>query len=36
MIVSNGIALYTFEECPLGWSTMSKSGNWKFMRIKLD
>lgn len=35
-IVSNGTILYTYEECPLGWSTMAKSGNWKFMRIKLD
>ena len=35
-IVSNGTTIYTYEECPLGWSTMSKSGNWKFMRIKLD
>ena len=35
-IVSNGTTLYTYEECHLGWSTMAKSGNWKFMRIKID
>lgn len=35
-IVSTGTVLYTYEECPFGWGTMAKAGNWKYMRIKLD
>jgi hypothetical protein len=35
-IVSTGTTLYTYEECPFGWGTMAKSGNWRYMRIKLD
>lgn len=35
-IVSNGITLYTYEECSLGWGTMAKSGNWKYMRIRVE
>lgn len=35
-IVTNGEFLCNHNNCPLGWGTMAKSGNWKFMRIKLD
>lgn len=35
-IVSTGTTIYTYEECPFGWGTMAKAGNWKYMRIKLD
>lgn len=34
-IVSNGTNLYTFDNCTLSWSTMAKSGEWKYMRILL-
>lgn len=34
-IVTNGARIYTYRECNLGWSTMAKSGDWKYMRIKL-
>lgn len=34
-VVTNGTTLYTYEECTLGWSTMAKSGEWKYMRILL-
>ena len=34
-IVSNGTNMYTFESCTLGWGTMAKSGEWKYMRILL-
>lgn len=34
-IVSDGTALYSYEECRIGWGTMAKLG-WKYMRIKLD
>ena len=34
-IVSNGTLIYTFKSCILGWSTMAKSGEWKYMRILL-
>lgn len=34
-IVTNGARIYTYHECNLGWSTMAKSGDWKYMRIKL-
>ena len=35
-IVSDGIDIYTYEECSLSWGTMAKSGYWKYMRIKID
>lgn len=35
-IVTNGARIYTYRECNLGWSTMAKSGDWKYMRIKID
>lgn len=35
-IVSNETTIYTYEECPLGWDTMAKSGNWKYMRIRVE
>lgn len=35
-IVSSGTTIFTYEECPLGWSTMAKQDNWKYMRIKID
>lgn len=34
-IVTDGTVLYSYEECRLGWGTMSKMG-WKYMRVKLD
>ena len=34
-VVTNGTLIYTFESCILGWSTMAKSGEWKYMRILL-
>lgn len=34
-IVTNGARIYTYHECNLGWGTMAKSGEWKYMRIKL-
>ncbi len=34
-IVSNGTTIYTFDNCTLSWSTMAKSGKWKYMRILL-
>ena len=27
-------SLYTYEDCYLGWGTMAKNGNFKFMIIK--
>ena len=33
--VSNGKKIYTVDNRPLGWSTMAKSGEWKYMRILL-
>lgn len=35
-IVSSGTTIFTYDECPLGWSTMAKQGGWKYMRIKID
>lgn len=35
-LVTNGETLWTYRECNLGWGTMAKSGDWKFMRIKID
>ena len=36
-IVTNGTYIYSYmEEWRLGWSTMAKQGNWKYMRIKID
>jgi hypothetical protein len=35
-IVTNGFSLYTFEECSLDWDTMAKSGDWKYMRVKIN
>lgn len=35
-IVTDGIRIYTREECTIGWGTMARSGNWKYMRIKID
>lgn len=35
-IVTNGTSIYTYEECPCSWDSMAKSGNWKYMRIKID
>ena len=35
-IVTTGSSIYTYEECPLGWDTMAKSGYWKYMRIKIN
>ena len=34
-IITNGARIYTYRECNLGWGTMAKQGNWKYMRIKL-
>lgn len=35
-VVTNGKILWTYYECRLGWGTMAKQGNWKYMRIKID
>ena len=35
-IVSNGIDIYTYEECNIGWGTMAKYDYLKYMRIKID
>lgn len=35
-IITNGARIYTYHECCLGWGTMAKSGDWKYMRIKID
>lgn len=35
-IVSAGTTLYTYEDCPFGWGTMAKLGDWKYMRIKIE
>lgn len=35
-IVTNGARIYTYHECNLGWGTMAKGGNWRYMRIKID
>ena len=28
--------IMTFNECHIGWGTMAKAGNWKYMRLKID
>lgn len=35
-VVTDGIRLWTCEQCRIGWNTMAKQGNWKYMRIKID
>lgn len=35
-IVTNGEFLFNHSTCLLGWGTMAKQGNWKYMRIKID
>lgn len=35
-IVTNGKDVWTYQECNLGWGTMAKQGDWKYMRIKID
>lgn len=35
-VVTNGEHIMTKSNCVLGWGTMAKQGNWKYMRIKLD
>lgn len=35
-VVTDGIVLWTYKQCYLGWGTMAKVGNWKYMRIKID
>ena len=35
-IVTNGKDVWTHPECRLGWGTMAKQGDWKYMRIKID
>ena len=35
-IVTNGKDVWTYSECNLGWDTMAKQDNWKYMRIKLN
>lgn len=35
-IVTDGRSIYTYMDCNIGWGTMAKNGNWKYMRIKLD
>lgn len=35
-IVTNGKDVWTYSECNLGWGTMAKQGDWKYMRIKID
>lgn len=35
-IITNGKAIYNRYDSKLGWGTMAKQGNWKYMRIKLD
>ena len=35
-VVTDGTRLWTCKQCTLGWSTMAKSGNWKYMRLKID
>ena len=36
-VISGGYLPYimTYNECHLGWSTMAKSGTWKFMIIEI-
>lgn len=34
-IVTDGLMIYTHEECRISWGTMAKDG-WKYMRIKID
>ena len=35
-IVTDGLMIYTYEECRIGWGQMAKHGNWRYMRIKID
>ena len=35
-IVTDGIVLWTYKQCYLGWGTMAKEGTWKYMRVKID
>ena len=35
-IVTDGLMIYTHEECRIGWGTMAKLGDWKYMRIKIE
>ena len=35
-VVTNGQVLWTHNTCPLGWGTMAKLGDWKYMRVKID
>ena len=35
-IVTNGTKFWTCKQCRIGWGTMAKSGDWKYMRIKID
>lgn len=35
-IVTNGEFLFNHNNSLLGWGTMAKQGNWKYMRIKLN
>lgn len=35
-IITDGDYIWTYSECPYGWGTMAKFGDFKYMRIKLD
>jgi hypothetical protein len=34
-IVTDGDEIYTYYTCPYGWSTMAKSGGFKYMNISI-
>ena len=35
-IITNGEFLFNHHTSYIGWGTMAKLGNWKYMRIKLN
>ena len=35
-IITNGEFLFDHSTSRIGWGTMAKRGDWKYMRIKLD